>query len=212
MRWEEHCKQIPLACLGVCSQCFNHTGFAPAHSGCVCCHGVHLSGSRWLCRELSEAGPGCMHFPGLSHSGSGFQVLCKGAESVGSAFCALPRSEQLRCPGAWQAQSPPGGVCVLLLPLSQPLGFLGVQWVCLLRCVMCFFWGTDLWLQSSQQMSTVQNPKKSWLTMKPACSLVEDAPLGLQLSPSGSGCPRLPVSSQGWATPQLANSAQSFVL
>ena len=50
---------------------------------------------------------GCMHFPGLSHSGLGSQVLHKGADSVGPAFCALSRSEQLRRPGAWLAQSPP---------------------------------------------------------------------------------------------------------
>ena len=34
--------------------------------------------------------------PGLSHSGSGTQVLLRGTDSVGPAFCALPRSEQLR--------------------------------------------------------------------------------------------------------------------
>ena len=44
---------------------------------------------------------GCMHFPGLSHSGSGSQVLHKGPDSVGPAFCALPRSEKFRRPGAW---------------------------------------------------------------------------------------------------------------
>ena len=44
---------------------------------------------------------GCMHFPGLSRSGSGFQVLHKGTDLVRPAFCALPRSEQLRRPGAW---------------------------------------------------------------------------------------------------------------
>ena len=38
---------------------------------------------------------GCMHLPGLSRSGSGTQVVLRGAESVGPAFCALPRSEQL---------------------------------------------------------------------------------------------------------------------
>ena len=38
----------------------------------------------------------CMHFPGLSHSGSGSWILHKGADSVGPAFCALSRSEQLR--------------------------------------------------------------------------------------------------------------------
>ena len=29
------------------------------------------------------------------------RVLCKGTDSAGRAFCALPRSEQLRPPGAW---------------------------------------------------------------------------------------------------------------
>ena len=42
-----------------------------------------------------------VHFPG-----SGSQVLHKGTDSVGYAFCALPRSEQLRRPGAWLAHCP----------------------------------------------------------------------------------------------------------
>ena len=33
---------------------------------------------------------GCVHFPGLSRSGSGFRVLHKDADSVGPVFCALP--------------------------------------------------------------------------------------------------------------------------
>ena len=37
-----------------------------------------------------------VYFPGLSHSGSSSQALHKGTDSVGPAFCALPRSEQLR--------------------------------------------------------------------------------------------------------------------
>ena len=44
---------------------------------------------------------GCVHFPGLSCSGSGSQVLHKGTDVVGRVLCALPRSEQLRKPGAW---------------------------------------------------------------------------------------------------------------
>ena len=38
----------------------------------------------------------CIHFPGLSHSGSGSQVLHKGTDSGGPVFSALPRSKQLR--------------------------------------------------------------------------------------------------------------------
>ena len=44
---------------------------------------------------------GFVHFPGLNCSGSGSWVLHKGTDSVGHAFCALPRSEELRRPGAW---------------------------------------------------------------------------------------------------------------
>ena len=87
------------------------------------------------------------------------------------------------------------GRCDLSPPLSLLLGFLSVQQAHFLR-----------------RMLTVQNPKKSWLATKPGCSLVEDASLGLRLPPSSSGCPRLPVSDGGWASPQLASSAQSFVL
>ena len=54
------------------------------------------------------------------------------------------------------------------MPLpSLPLIFLGVQLAHLLR-----------W------MLTVQNPKKSWLATNSACSLVDDASLGLQSPPS----------------------------
>ena len=129
-----------------------------------------------------------MHFPGLSPSGSGTRVLLKGTDSVGPAFCAFP------------GQSSSGDqvfgkrdCCDILPPWSLLLGFLGVQPAHLHR-----------------QMSTVQNPKKFWLAAKPACSLVDDASLGPRLPPSGSGCPRLPVSSRGWAGLQPASSAQSL--
>ena len=75
---------------GVCSQCLSHTGppLLTAHTaqalGCS-------AGNR---RRLTL---GCMHLPGLSRSGSCTQVVFRGADSVGPAFCALPRSEQLRC-------------------------------------------------------------------------------------------------------------------
>ena len=82
---------------GECSQCLGHTGFAPAH--CVCAFPVYtaqaLGCSAGKCLRWAL---GCMHFPGLSlsGSGSGSRVLHKGADLVGPAFCAFPRSEQLR--------------------------------------------------------------------------------------------------------------------
>ena len=78
---------------GECSQCLGHTGFAPAHGMCAFLLlrlQVALQGN-YLKQAL-----GCGHFPGLSHSSSGSQVLHKGTDSVGPEFCALPRSQQLR--------------------------------------------------------------------------------------------------------------------
>ena len=72
------------------------------------------------------------------------------------------------------------GSCNLPPPSSLPIGFLGVQPVHLLR-----------------RMLTIQNHKNSWLAMKPACSLVDEASLGhcpilalaalTCLSPAGDG-------------------------
>ena len=85
---------------GECSQCLGHTGFAPTHG--VCAFRVYtsyaLGCSAGNCLRLTL---GCMHFPGLSRSGSGTRVVLKGANSVGPTFFALPRFEQLRWPGVW---------------------------------------------------------------------------------------------------------------
>ena len=71
---------------GVCLQCLSHAGSAPAH-------GTHHSGSTLLRQEPSEDGPR-LHAPPPSKSlRLGSQVALRGADSVGPAFCALPRSE-----------------------------------------------------------------------------------------------------------------------
>ena len=80
---------------GVCSQCLSHTGSAPAHSACsLPAHTAQALG----CFAGNHPWPalGCTHFPDLSHSGSGAWVVLRGSDSVGPAFCALPRSEQLK--------------------------------------------------------------------------------------------------------------------
>ena len=82
------------------------------------------------------------------------------------------------------------GRCDLSPPPSLQLGFLGVQPTHLLR-----------------RMLTIQDPKKSWLAKKPACSLVDNVSLGLRLPSSGSGC--LSLEGDGL---QPASSVQSFVL
>ena len=161
---EEHCKQVTLACAHSVSATL---GLPPLMACVVSLHAcLPCLGSRLLCQELSEASPG---------------------------FYALPRSKLLRfrhlgspqrCRLGWTCVPFPGlsssgdqvfgkhSHCNLSPPQSLPLCFLGVQPAHLLR-----------W------MLTVQNPKKSCLAMKPGCSLVDDASLGPQLPPSGSGCP-----------------------
>ena len=66
------------------------------HSRRACYPSLHCSGCRLLCRNCLMWALGCMHSPGLSHSGSGFWVFHKGADLVGPVFCACPRSKQLR--------------------------------------------------------------------------------------------------------------------
>ena len=100
---QEHCKHHWLVWGG--SQCLGCTGFAPTH--CVCAFPVYTaqppgcSAGNCLKQTL-----GCMHFPGLSHSGSGAWVLHKGADSVGPAFCALTGPSSSGDQVAWLALSP----------------------------------------------------------------------------------------------------------
>ena len=164
------------------------------HSGCVCFPCLHCLGSRLLCQELSEAGPGLYALPRskpLRFRYSGTPQRCR----LGWACILCLRFVPF--PGPSSSGDQVFGVhgrYDLVPPLSLPLGFLGVQ------------------PSHLRYMLTVQNPKKSWLAMKPACSLVDDVSLGPRLPPSGSGCLRLLVSGGGWAGPQPASSAQSFVL
>ena len=71
-----------------CSQCLGHTGFAPAHS--VCGFPVYAAQAPGCSAgELSKVGPG---------------------------LCALPRSKQLRQPGAWRLHSPQVGSASYQIP------------------------------------------------------------------------------------------------
>ena len=94
----------------------------------VCFPHLHCSGSRLLSRERALS---CVDFPGPSRSGSGFQVLHKGADSVGSAFCAFPgrsiSSNQELEEGT-------------LSPLRSPPQFPGAPG----PCALCLFRGDDL--------------------------------------------------------------------
>ena len=129
---------------GECSQCFSALGLSPL-TACVLSWSAFF-GSRLLCWELSEAGPG-LH--ALSRP-----------KPLRFRFLSTPQRRRLSwacvlCPSHVQAAQvtrclassvTPGGRCILLPPQSQPLSFLGVQWARLLRCPVCLFWGADLWL------------------------------------------------------------------
>ena len=77
---------------GVCSQCLSHTGPAPTHGACALpAHTAQALGCS--ARNRPRPALGCMHLPGLSRSGSGTQIVLRGADLLGPVFCALPRSE-----------------------------------------------------------------------------------------------------------------------
>ena len=101
---EEHCKQISLACEGSACSVSATLGLPPLMA-CVLSQSTLLSLQVALHVNCLKWALGCMHFPGLSSSGSGSWILPKGADSVGPVFCALPMSEELRRPGAWQVHT-----------------------------------------------------------------------------------------------------------
>ena len=62
----------------------------------VCFPSLHCSGSRLLCRELSEAGPGLCALPRSKLLRLRFSGTPQRHRLGGPVFCARPRSEQLR--------------------------------------------------------------------------------------------------------------------
>ena len=130
------CKQITLACALSASATL---GLPPVHGACsLPAHTAQALG----CSTRNHPRPalGCLHLPGLSHSGSGTRVVLRSTDSrLGLCFVlfADPSSSGDEVFGEC-------GCCDLLPFPSLPLGFLGVQPVCLLR-----------------RMLTVQNPKTS---------------------------------------------------
>ena len=127
-----------------CSQYMDHTGFAPAH---VCAFPVYTAQAPGCSAgEMSKAGPVLHAFPRFKLLRFGFLgtpqrrrlcwacVLCPSQVRVAQATRRLGTTVSL------------GRECILSPPLSQPLGFLGGSGRALLRCAVCLFWGSDLWL------------------------------------------------------------------
>ena len=86
---------------GVCLQYLIQAGLAPAR-------GTHCSGSTLLHQELSEASPRLYAPPQSKLLRFSTQVALRGADSVGTAFCALKsavtvtyRLSRLCCSAFW---------------------------------------------------------------------------------------------------------------
>ena len=80
---------------GVCSQCLSHTGPGPLT--------VHTA-QALRCSAGNRPRPalGCMHLPGLSRSGSGTQVVPRGADWLDLRFVPFPGPSSS---GVWRARS-----------------------------------------------------------------------------------------------------------
>ena len=161
----------------------------------VCFPSLHCSGSRLLYQELSEVGPGLHALPRskpLRFRFSGTPQRCRLGRACVLCSFQVQAAQVTRC----------------LVSVVVPSWRL---WLIASRIQAARFSGCTM-AHLLSRMSTIQNPMKSWLATKPACSLVDDASLGPQLPSSDSGCPLLPLSRGGWAGPQPASSSQSFVL
>ena len=145
---------------GECSQCRNHTGFAPAHGTCVFL--VYTAQAPGCSEgELSEAGPGLHARPRSKLLKFRFLRTPQRHRLVGPVFCALPRSRSSGDQVLGRRTTL--GVCISSPPQSQLLSFLGAPQERHLSCAMSLLWGSDLRLRPSLQMATVQDPRKMWL-------------------------------------------------
>ena len=121
---EKNCKQISLASVGSARSVWATLGL-PLLMGFVLFRSTLLRLQVALQGNCLRPALGCMHFPDLSHSGSVSRVLHKGTDSVGAAFCALPRSKQLRQPGTWRVHSSQLGSVSYHLPSIPAAQFPG---------------------------------------------------------------------------------------
>ena len=75
---------------GMGSQCLSHTGSAPAYGACsLPAHTAQALGCS--AGNHPRLALGCLHFPGPNRSGSGTQVVLRGADSqLGLRFVPVP--------------------------------------------------------------------------------------------------------------------------
>ena len=134
---------------GECSQCLGHTGFAPTHG--VCAFPVYTAQALGcFARNCLRPALGCVHFPGLSHSGSGSWDSTKAQSWLGLPFVPFPGPSSSGDQVLGEHPLPRWEVHLAPLP-SQLLSFLGAQREHHFRCSVCLLWGANLCLQPSWQ-------------------------------------------------------------
>ena len=138
---------------------------------------------------------GCVHFPGLSCSGSGSWVLHKCTDLVGHAFCVLPRSEQLR----WHAEHTLHRWSVSLIT-SPVLAAWFPGCTAGAQSQGCHVPPLGSWSLAgpSWQMSTILDPRKTWLATGSLLTVWQRMPsLGL----------RLPLTFWPWLSPACLSAS-----
>ena len=142
-----------------------------------------VSGPHWVCPThgvcavpvYTAQAPGCSAGD-LSKASSGLHALPR-SKPLRFRFSGTSQGHRLGwacvlCPSQVRAARAtrslgsacsPGGLCVLSPPPSQLLSFPGAQRENRLWWAVCLLWGADLWLRPSWWMSTLQDPRKTWL-------------------------------------------------
>ena len=142
-----------------------------------------------------------MHFPDLSCSGSSSWVLQKVRTQFGLHFVPFPGPSSSGNQVLGECTFPRCGVSYHLPGPSR-----SVSWVCHLRCTMRLFWAADLWLQPSQWISSIQDPRKAWLATG------SHLQFGGGCHPGGQVCPFLALAATRLPLPPAGGGPLHFWL
>ena len=134
---EEHCKQISLACVGSARSVWATLDLPSSRR--VCFPSLHCSGSRLLCGELSEVGPGLHALPRsklLRFSFSGTPQRHRLGWACVLCLSQVRAAQVTRCLASTLAPSWRLHLIPSPIPATQ---FYGLQGTLLLRCAVCLF-------------------------------------------------------------------------
>ena len=123
-----------------------------------------------------------VHFPGLSCSGS--QVLYRGTDPDGLCVLCLSQVQPTLATGCLASTLSQVDCAPYSPPQSWPLGFPGTLQEHSPRSAVYLLWVSDLRLWPSWQMSTIQDPRKTWLATGSLLSLFEDVVSGAEIAVS----------------------------